>query len=245
MVPGIMQHIVAIGGGRVSELGSINKEIIRLTGRSRPFALYIPTASKDALEGWEGFRRTYTRLGCRTDVLFCIRETPSRQMVRDTIGRADIIYVGGGNTLMMMRRWAFFGVDRELRRARERGAVLCGASAGAICWFDSGHSDSMRGYGHDPWEYIRVSGLGFVPGMLCPHYHHKDRRDECRRMVRQRGMPMVAVDDHAAVEVIGDRFRILTARRHAGAWVVSRRRGRVVERRVPRQRDLMPLAELL
>lgn len=240
-----MQHIVAIGGGRTRELGSINKEIIRLTGRRRPCALYIPTASKDALEGWEDFRRTYTRLGCRTDVLFCIRETPSREAVRAKIGQADIIYVGGGNTLMMMRRWAFLGVDGELRLARERGAVLCGASAGAICWFESGHSDSMHGYGHEPWEYIRVSGFGFVPGMVCPHYHHKDRRVECRRMIRRRGMATVAVDDHAAVEVIGDRYRILAARRHAGVWLVGRRKGRVIERRVPRQRELQPLSELL
>ena len=239
-----MQKIVAIGGGRVRDLGSINREIIRLTGRKRPRALYIPTASKDRPESWDEFRRTYTRLGCRADALLCIRETPSRRTVNAKIRRADIVFVGGGNTLMMMRRWAFLGVDRELRRARERGAVLCGASAGAICWFEAGHSDSMRGYGHDPWEYIRVSGLGFVPGMLCPHYHHKDRRVECRRMVRRRGMAVVAVDDHAAIEVVGGEFRLLTSRRGAGAWQVYRRRGRVLERAIPRGRAFRPLAEL-
>ena len=70
----------------------------------------------------------------------------------------------------MMRRWRRLGVDALLREAYERGAVLCGVSAGAICWFDSGHSDSRSFYSED-WNYIAVTGMGLVEGLACPHYN--------------------------------------------------------------------------
>ena len=83
-----------------------------------------------------------------------------------------------------------------------------------------------------------------MPGMFCPHYHHKDRRRACRRMVRARGGFAVAVDDGAAVEIVGDCFRVLATARGAGVWTLWRRRGRVIERRIDKRRDLRPLTEL-
>ena len=69
---------------------------------------------------------------------------------------------------MMMRRWKFLGIDRQILKAYRRGTVLAGASAGSICWFESGHSDSMRGYGHDPWDYIARERLGPDQGVPLP-----------------------------------------------------------------------------
>jgi len=78
---------------------------------------------------------------------------------------SDIVYVGGGNTLLMMRIWRRFGLDKVLKGAYEAGIVLAGISAGSICWFDSGHSDSMSFYNPRNWKYINVKGLGLMRGV--------------------------------------------------------------------------------
>ena len=144
-----MGSIVAIGGGDLGTLATqpIDSEIIGMSGSSRPKALFIPTASSDSVEYWEVFDWAYReKYGCDTDVLYLLGVAPSHEAIAEKIEWADIIYVGGGNTLKMMRRWRRLGVDDLLRAAHERGAVLCGVSAGAICWFERGHSDSMSFY---------------------------------------------------------------------------------------------------
>ncbi len=241
-----MGRIVAIGGGdmRRGQTIGIDRRIVELAGKRRPRALLVPTASRDGEGYWESFRRVYGRLGCSCDVLWCLRERPARRALREKVARADLIYVGGGNTLLMMRRWKFLAVDRELRAAFRRGTVLCGASAGAICWFEYGHSDSMRGYGHDPWQYIRVAGLGLLAGTVCPHFNHADRTRDFRKMIRRKGGFGIALDDRCALEVVDGQYRVLAAGRAARAYTVRRRRERARVREVRRHRDRRPLAEL-
>ena len=240
-----MGKVVAIGGGRIGrETGAIDREIIALTGLKRPRALFVPTASRDNVGYGQRFARVYGRLGCRPDVLNLLGEPPSRRDIRERIARAGIIYVGGGNTLLMMRRWKFLGVDIALRKAHRRGAVLCGTSAGAICWFDNGHSDSMRGYGHDPWNYIRVAGLGLIKGTVCPHFHQEDREKEFLSMIARKGGFGIALDDRCALEVVDGRYRVLAAGRGARAYTVRRRRGRLAVIEIARTKSFRPLAEI-
>jgi len=113
--------------------------------------------------------------------LFLIDAPPSAREIERKILSADIIYVGGGNTLYMMRVWRRLGVERLLRTAYEEGIVLAGISAGAICWFDSGHSDSMSFYNPRDWQYINVKGLGLIKGVHCPHYNSMTRGVARRR----------------------------------------------------------------
>ena len=240
-----MGNVIAIGGGLIGkETGAIDREIIGLSGRRRPHAMFVPTASRDSEMYGERFARVYGRLGCTSDVLYLLGEPPSKRQIRERIARADIVYVGGGNTLLMMRRWKFLGVDVELRKAHRRGAVLCGASAGAICWFDNGHSDSMRGYGHDPWNYIRVSGLGLVAGTVCPHFHHDDREAEFLAMIARMGGDGVGIDDRCALEVVDGQYRVIAAGRGAKAYTVRRHRGKVTVAEIARRRAFRPSAEL-
>ncbi|MGH9703455.1 MAG: Type 1 glutamine amidotransferase-like domain-containing protein, partial [Candidatus Acidiferrales bacterium] len=169
--PGI---IVAIGGGNISTRGTavIDREIIRFSGKKLPRLLFVPTASSDSEIYCEHIHEYFGKfLKCKTDVLRLIADHPSNGQIRKKILSADIIYVGGGNTLKMMRLWRRLGVDNFLRRAYRKGIVLSGISAGAICWFDSGHSDSMSFYNPRKWEYINVKGLGLVKGIHCPHYN--------------------------------------------------------------------------
>src|SRR5580692_2237924 len=166
--------IVAIGGGQIRTRGTagIDREIIRLSGKKNPRLLFIPTASSDSEIYWKRVQGYFGDfLKCKTDVLFLIRDQPSRERIQRKIAWADLVYVGGGNTLQMMRIWRRLGVDELLLSAYQNGTVLSGISAGAICWFDSGHSDSMSFYNPEKWEYIKVRGLGLIHGVMCPHYN--------------------------------------------------------------------------
>ena len=107
-------------------------------------------------------------------MLFLIKEQPSREQIRTKISSADIIHVGGGNTLLMMRIWRRLGVDHLLEAAYQDGTVLAGISAGSICWFDSGHSDSMSFYNPRKWKYINVRGLGLLKGHPLPALQQHD-----------------------------------------------------------------------
>ena len=165
-----MRTLIAIGGGSMIEgaTRSIDEHIVSLTGRKNPRALFIPTASSDDKQYWENFQKVYgDRMGCRPEVLFLLNKKISKKEIETKIERADIIYVGGGNTLKMMRRWRWLGVDKLILKAYQSGTIVTGTSAGAICWFQYGHSDSMAYYHPDKWEHIRVKSLGIMLPLMC------------------------------------------------------------------------------
>ena len=245
-----MGKIVAIGGGDLSALKTkpIDRAIIELSGKSNPRALFIPTASSDRVEYWDTFDRAYRgAYGCETEVLYLLRETPDAADVARKIERADIIYVGGGNTLKMMRRWRRLGVDALLREAYERGAVLCGVSAGAICWFDRGHSDSMSFYSED-WNYIAVTGMGLVEGLACPHYNGETagvpRRQDFHDMLIRKGGVGIAIDNDCALALVDGGYRVLSAAPEAGAYTLFVRRGEVIERQIEAAEEYLPVSNL-
>ena len=132
--------IVAIGGGEIGRPGTkietleIDEEILRLSGKKNPKLLFIPTASGDSA-GYIDVVETYfgIKLGCTVDTLLLWGTDLSEREIEKKIESADIIYVGGGNTLSMIRLWKKLGVDTLLQNAAERGVVLSGVSAGAVC----------------------------------------------------------------------------------------------------------------
>ena len=240
--------IVAIGGGEIRTQGTaaIDQEIVRVSRKRHPRLLFIPTASSDSERYWKHVEHYFGRvLKCRMDVLYLIRERPSRNQVRERILRADIIYVGGGNTLQMMRVWRRRGVDRLLRLAYQRGTVLSGISAGAICWFDAGHSDSMFFYQRHNWKYIKVKGLGLVSGILCPHYNSRTRgvprRKAFRDMIGGGSGIGIALDNNCAIEFVDDKFRVLTSKRLARAYTLRQSQRRVAAERIRQADRLAPI----
>jgi len=253
-----MGTIVAIGGGsiRKRETEPLDREIVRLTGRPRPRALFIPTASSDSDAYCGHFEQAYReRLGCSTDVLRLLGPTPDPVAVADRINRADIVYVGGGNTLKMMRRWRRLGVDELLREAWSRGAVLCGVSAGAICWFEHGHSDSMAYYDKDHWRYIAVTGMGLVKGIACPHYNGRTygvprRRDFHEMLLRRGGGGLrhggggLGIDNHCAVVFADAGFRVVSAKPRLGAYALQAKPGGVARRKLPQTAEYLPVEML-
>lgn len=243
--------IVAIGGGDLRTLATepIDRAIIHLSGRTSPNVLFVPTASSDSAEYWQAFDRAYrTVYGSRTDVLYLLGSPPSPEQVAAKVRWADVVYVGGGNTLKMMRRWRRLGVDGLLRAAHAAGTVLCGTSAGAICWFERGHSDSLSFYHPRRWDYIAVTGMGLLPGLACPHYDGDTagvpRRTHFREMLARKGGPGLAIDNHCAVAFVGEGYRVFSAVPGAGAYALMAQRGRVTERRLPAAQDYRPASKL-
>jgi dipeptidase E len=239
--------IVAIGGGEM-KLGDtlpIDTYIVERTGAEWPIALFIPTASGDSEEYAQIVADVYgAQLGCTVNVLRLIANPPPFEQIAELIRGSDLIYVGGGNTLKMMRLWRRLGVDRLLFEALGNGKVLCGLSAGALCWFAYGHSDSMRFYHPDDWDYIRVKCLGMLPFTGCPHYDGEGRDKSFQTMIARDGGIGIAIDDCAAFEADGDQFRILSARDGAGAYRVERIRGQIVQTPIPISTDFQPLISL-
>jgi len=222
-----MKKIVAIGGGEIGrpgftvETAKIDKEIIKLTSKKRPRLLFLPTASSDSKSYAEIVNRHFgRRLGCRVETLFLLSARLLSPQARQKIMAADIIYVGGGNTLKMMRAWRRLRVDKLLRQAAERGAVLSGVSAGAICWFAHGLSDSLT-FTEKKARLIRVRGLNLFPLSFCPHYDkEKSRHPALRQMMRRTPGIAIAVDNCAALEIVNDKYRIISSRSGAAAYKV-------------------------
>jgi dipeptidase E len=241
-------RIVAIGGGEMREgqTLAIDKHIVELTGASWPNALFIPTASSDSPDYAAIFTRVYgDTLSCNVNVLNLLADPPAPERIAELIRGADLIYVGGGNTLKLMKRWRKLGVDALLREAATRNTVLCGLSAGMLCWFAYGHSDSMSFYSPDDWEYIRVKCLGLLPFTGCPHYDGEARDQNFQAMIAREGGIGIGLDDCAALEVHDDQYRIITSREGAGGYRVERVRGKVVQTPIAVTTDFQPLSMLL
>ncbi len=210
----------------------IDKEIVKLSGKKNPDLLFIPTASGDSNSYTRVVKKHFgERLGCNVEPLYLINKKYSLKELSDKILGTDIIYVGGGNTLKMLQVWRSVGVDKILRKAYENGVTLSGVSAGAICWFTRGQSDSLS-FTSEPkkeWDYIIIKGLGLIDGMIVPHFaKNNERARHLSNFLKNNPVNVVAISDCAAVEIIDDEFRIITSSPHAGAYKAYRKDGRIV-----------------
>ena len=181
-----MKRIVAIGGGELREKTTLEIDTfisnLVKNPEKRTYALFIPTASHDSKPYFNSFRKTYTSvLDCKVDVAIITKGEMSMDHIREKFAKADIIYVGGGDTAYMMQEWKSSGLDKMILDAYERGVVLCGLSAGAICWFEKAHSDYMKMEGKSD-EYAVLDGYGLIEGICVPHYSEQDRIDSFDRM---------------------------------------------------------------
>jgi len=165
------KNIVAIGGGGFGRsLGSleIEKYIISLINKKRPKICFIPTASGDSSLYKLNFYRAFSKLDCITSHIDFFSRTEN---LEDKVFAQDIIYVGGGNTKSMLAVWKEWNLYEILQNAYEKGIVMSGVSAGAICWFDKGITDSYAE------ELTIIDCLGIVGGIACPHFDEEKERE--------------------------------------------------------------------
>lgn len=238
--------IVAIGGGDTKN-DVINKEIVSLSGKSKPNFLFVPTASDDDAEYVIEYKKIFRDLGCATDALLLLNKRLTKDDIKQKIGWADIIFVGGGNTLKMMKCWRRLGVDKLLKEAYEKGTVMCGRSAGSICWFDAGHSDS-HSYEkkRKSWQYIKVSGLGLLPEIHCPHFDsytegEKPRSDSFKEMMKKNSSKVgIAIDDNCAIVFKDDLCRVIASKATANAYKVFSATGEVKVQPFEKEEEYRP-----
>jgi len=178
-------------------------------------------------------------------VLYLAGKRMSKKEIEQKIYSADIVYVGGGNTLRMMNVWRKFGVDKILIQAHQKGIVMSGVSAGSVCWFKFANSDSRK-FKNDNAKLIRVSGLGIINALHCPHYNTEaDREESLKEMMRKTPGIAIALDNCAAIEIINDTYRIVASKNTANGYRVYWKKGGYFKEKISKAKEFRSLAELL
>ena len=219
------KQVLALGGGGFSDenIGHLDRYLVQLSSAVAPKICFIPTASADSADYMVRFYKMFSKLDCRPSHLELFRRT--EQDITGFLTSQDIIFVGGGNTANMLAIWQVHGVDQALRQAYEGGAVLSGISAGSICWFDVGVTDSFGG------ELAGLPGLGLLPGSNCPHFDSEPlRRPTYKRLVKEGMAPGYAADDGAALHFVdGVLHRAVSSRPGSKGYRISLQDGEAVE----------------
>lgn len=233
---GIKGRIVALGGGGFSmepDNPLLDDFVLSLAPRKPARICFLPTASADSAMYIVKFYRAFSRRSIPTDLTIFDPPSLPRQPAHTSelssfVADQDVIYVGGGSTANLLSIWRAHGLDRILREAWIRGATLCGVSAGMICWFRDGLTDSFG----------RLStlgdGLGFIDASACPHYDGEDERRSAYRKAIADGLPAgYAADDGAALHFRGmELVEVVSSREGASAYRVALVDGRVEETRL-------------
>ncbi len=211
------QQIVGLGGGgdTPEQTQRLYDYVLALTGKERPRLLYVPTAVGDRDEAIVGF---YERFAGRGELSHLKTFPWPPAKLRELILSQDAISVSGGNTANMLATWRVHGIDLLMREAWEAGVVLWGASAGMICWFEHGVTDSFGP------QLEAMDCLGFLSGSACPHYDGESQRRPRYRQLIDGGLAGgVAADDGVAVHYVGTEIsEIVTCRPGAAAYRVTR-----------------------
>jgi len=204
------------------------KYMAELTGKKRPKLLFLPTASADSQSNIISWFRSCAPLDvyplAQESFIASSRQTQSWEDVLLTV---DGIVASGGNTLNQQAIWKAQGIDVILRQAWDRGIVLGGASAGSLCWFEEGTTDSR------PKQLTTVKCLGFLKGSHCPHYDREvDRRPLYRKLIAAGEMkPGYACDNDAGIYFEDNTVkRVVASRAGAKVYYVSASGGEAVEK---------------
>lgn len=220
------RQIIPIGGGgfyRDPENLELEKYVVAQSGVENPRVAFVPTASGEPDHYVASFYAAFLKIGCRPSVLSFFKRTPD---LRAFLLQQDVIFVGGGNTKSLLAVWREWGVDALLREAWESGIVLTGVSAGAICWFEQGLTDSFS-------DGLRpLACLGFLPGSCCPHYDGEPQRRPSYHQLLSAGeiAAGVAIEDWTGVHFKGRDFhRVVSSRKGARAYRLRAAHGSVQE----------------
>ena len=220
------RQIIAIGGGgfgRNPKHNKIEKYILSQIDKDEPNILFIPTASGEDKNYIINFYSCFSKLECSPDHIIFFQRT---LRLDSLINKADIIYVGGGNTKSMLAVWREWKLDILLKKAYLKGKILCGVSAGAICWFEQGVTDSWAS------NLNSIQCLGFIDGMCCPHYQEeKERRPSVHKMMKNdKLMSGWSIDGGAAVHFKnGNYYKSFRFYENSSVYYVSKYDKKVIE----------------
>ncbi len=224
------RQIVAFGGGGFSmESGNplLDDYVLDLSGSKRPKVCFLPSASGDADHYIVRFYRAFPADRCEASHISLFRREQGPEDLREHLLAQDLIYVGGGSVVSLLGVWRAHGIDSILREAWERGVVLCGLSAGSLCWF----SDAVTGFHGAPRQ---VEGLGLLPFSNCVHYEPDSSRGNAYHELLGSGMRSgYAAEDGAALHFVGTELhRVVASRPEAHGYRLDTVGERVVETRI-------------
>lgn len=206
------------------------KEIIQLTGKEKPKICYLPTASGDRESNIINWYQLVNDLSVEPYVQkVWISSYNQKISFEEFLLGMDAIVVGGGNTLNMIAIWKAQGIDKVLKKALEKGIVLAGGSAGSLCWFDNGTTDSR------PIELSVVEGLGFLPFSHSPHYDAEEFRRPLYHKNIANGIFKAgyAMDNNAGIIFKnGKPFKVVSIDADHNCYYVSLKDGKVVEEKL-------------
>ena len=224
------RQIIAIGGGgfgRNPGEGIIENYILNQSNAKKPNICFIPTATGDNEAYKNNYYATFTKLDCKPIHLDFFKRTPD---LENLINEQDIIFVGGGNTKSMLAVWKDWGLDLILHEAYLNGVVMSGVSAGAICWFEKGITDSWS-------EDLKVMDcLGFVKGACCPHYDEEpQRRPSLKKFLSQQILESCyAVDGGCALHIQDEKeYRAIAFSKNKKSFHVEFKNDKVIENSFP------------
>lgn len=221
-----LKQIVAMGGGGWGMEPNnplLDFYIYNLSDKAKPRVCFVPTASGDSEEYIERFYQHFAPKPAQLSHL-SLFEPPTADL-ESFVFEQDIIYVGGGNTKNLIALWKEWQLDSILREAWDRGIILCGVSAGSICWFEEGVTDSI------PGDRTVLKCLGFLPHSNCPHYNWETYKNGCYCLLSEGFLgDGYAADDGVGLHFIGDRlYKIVSSRPQAMAYRVVKQNGKVIE----------------
>ncbi len=228
-----MGRIVAIAGGDLKSTRELNLHAIHLSGKIDPKVLFIGTASNDAEAYIEKFSEEYRQLGCEVKSLCLATRSYEQDEIDDLLSWADVIYVGGGDTIFMMDIWKQHGLDQKLKEIYHKDkAVLTGISAGAICWFSCGHSDSESFQTEGEWSYCWADGmLDLFHKAFCPHYD-EGGRDSFDTMLQEKDLPGLAMENDTAFVENNGKLYFLRSDPEANACEIMYHHGVIEKRKI-------------
>ncbi len=222
-----VRNIVAIGGGgfgRDPGEGIIEEYILKQTKKKNPNICFIPTATGDNEAYKVNYYATFSKLKCNPSHLDFFKRTPD---LKRLISNQDAIFVGGGNTKSMLAVWREWGLDKILKKGYKDGIVMSGVSAGAICWFQNGITDSWS-------SNLKIMPcMNIIKGTCCPHYDEEpERRPTVKKMIMSKKVKKIfAVDGGAALHIKNENiFKSVSFREHKNSYEVSLMRGKLAER---------------
>ena len=195
-----MRQVIAIGGGgfgRSQESNLIEQYILDQTSKKKPKICFIPTATGDLDSYIVNFYSVFTKLKCEPSHISFFKITIDLQA---HIQKQDAIFVGGGNTKSMLAVWRDWGLDLILKDAYDRGVVMSGVSAGAICWFEGGLTDSWAS------DLKMMQCMNFIPGNCAPHYDEEpERRPATKKFLENKSIDfMYGIEGGAALHFIDE-----------------------------------------
>jgi len=201
--------------------------VLGLCRSARPKVCFMPHASGDADHYIVRFYRAFPAERCEASHISLFRREQGPEDIRAHLLSQDLIYVGGGSVVSLLGVWAAHGIDEILREAWQAGVVLCGLSAGSLCWF----ADAVTSFHGAP---RRVEGLGLLPFSNCVHYEPgSSRRLAYHDFIREGMRAGYAAEDGAALHFVDTELsRVVASRRSARGYRIDALGDRVVEMRI-------------